>query len=154
MIKIPEGINTNKYYLFEQRIQFLIASNVKLRFKMTADREYQSKAEMGFGWSPGTEVFLPIAGCLLDIPIDSTDRYYQLTYYDSLQVHQHMYHNVYRGIFALSSSIADTTSYPVGVAYPLKYYYCLPYGMIRFDMSDSSSWELDRLDTAVTSVLK
>ncbi len=142
MIKIPEGINTNMYYLFEQRIQFLIASDAALRFNLESDRKYQTKAKMEFSWDTGIENYPRTIGSSFYIPIDSTDRFFNLTYYDSLMVQQDLYRDVYRGIFSLFASPGDTTPIPESAVYPLSYYYCLPYGMIRFDMSDSTSWEL------------
>jgi len=154
MIKIPEGINTNKYYLFEKQRQVLTSQDISMGFNLEADKSYSRKANLGFFWNTGIDDFPKSIGGSFYVPIDSTDRYFKLMYYDSLQVRQHMYHNVYQGIFTLSSFPGDTSTIPEGIAYPIKYYYCLPYGMIRFDMSDSSSWELDRSDAAVLSVLK
>jgi len=144
MVEIPLGINTNKYYLYEKKQQVLTSQVVTMGFVLEADRNYQKEASLDFFWDTGIADFPQAIESGFYVPIDSNIRYFKLSYCGSMMVQQHLYHDVYRGDFSMWAYPGDTTAIPVGAVYPLHYYFCLPDGMIRFDMSDSTSWELNR----------
>lgn len=147
MLESPSGINTNKYFHYQTIQLVLSGAGIDLEYNLSAiDKKYQYKTKLLINWHTGLEDFPANISSAFDVPVDSADRFYKLVYYDSLMVHQHVYHDVYRGDFTLTYSPGDTTPIPEGSFYPINYYFVLPEGIIKFDLSDSTSWELDRIE--------
>lgn len=143
----PSGVTTNRYFRYETSQLVLSGSGIDLEYNLSAiHKKYHDKTKLVLYWQTGIEDFPALISGGFDVPIDSADRFYKLVYYDSLMVHQHLYQDVYRGTFSLNYPPGDTTPVPVGSVFPINFYYSLPQGIIKFDLSDSTSWELDRIE--------
>jgi len=152
--EIISAANSNNYYQYEIQYIILEGTEVDLNYSISADyKRSQNKAQLAIEWFD-MDVFYStrIFGRTL-VPIDSTDQSYRLVYHDTLTVGNKLYQEVYQGEFRFEYyPPGDTVPVPAGALYPLQYYYTQAYGVIKFMLSDSSNWELNRSDSVVKCI--
>ncbi len=154
--EVISNTNSNNYYQYEIAYIVLNGAEVDLNYSINADyKRTLNKAQFAIEWFD-MDVFYTtrIFGKNL-VPFDSTDASYNLVYHETLDVYMEPYQDVYQGPFNFEYyPSGDTTPVPTGALYPIEYYYTQTYGVIKFMLSDSTTWELDRSDTTVMNLLE
>jgi hypothetical protein len=132
------GVNTQNYYEYQISTLILGSSNITLYISLNSLTELHSnKPYLRIEWYHTVGDFPGVNGGAY-IPMDTSDFLANITLYDSLTVNNKLYHNVYKGqmeIFGKDTIFEPTT-------YPIEYFYNKQYGIIKFNMSDSTSLEL------------
>jgi len=143
--------NSNNYYQYEIQYIVLEGTDIDLNYSVSADyKRIQNKAVLAIEWYEMNVFYSTRIFGRTWVPIDSTDQSYNLVYHDTLTVGDDRYFDVYQGDFIFEYyPFGDTIPVPSGALYPLQYYYTMSDGVIKFMMSDSTSWELKRSDLAV-----
>ena len=77
--------------------------------------------------------------CIFDPPLSQDNLSDNETFYDSLIVNNKTYYHVF------SDTLTHTGIIEID-PYPIRCYYSTEYGVLKIDFSDSTSWELERIE--------
>ena len=136
-----DGVNTDRYFEYEICRQKLFSENVLLSLSIDAsNRIYSEKSIYGIYWYKNNNDLSSYCRDETFIPMDTSYFQSRLIQIDSLNVNNKLYYNVFKG--KLQNISIDSLLEP----FPINYFYCLPYGIIRFDLSDSTSLELEKIE--------
>ena len=142
IVDMTSGTNTNHFYQYETCETNLVSNNLKIRYFLNSNPKLMGdKPYLTIGWIMDTSEFISVQGGAR-VPMDTSDRFADIVELDSLKVSDKVYFEVFKGSMYRSTNDTATLS----IAYPVYYYYALHYGVIRFDFSDSTSWELESIE--------
>lgn len=143
ILEASPGVNTNSYYEYETMEASLLSSNFEISFFLSAnDKYYHYKPRLTINWYNDLDGFPGVEGHER-VPMDTNDYHADVILLDSLQVLDSTYYKVFKGNlrpFVLHDSVYEPPFYPVS------YYYKLHLGVIRFDFSDSTIWQLENIE--------
>lgn len=139
-----DGVNTKNYYEYETLESVITGSEIRITYRVASNGKiYKGKSYLLLYWDCGVEGFPHVFGGAR-IPMDTTGFNSKLVLYDSLFVNGNMYFQVFRGNLNLPEHYNDMVL--EAIAYPVQYFYEKQYGIIKFNFSDSTSWELEKIE--------
>ncbi|MCB2207181.1 MAG: hypothetical protein KQH67_02690 [Bacteroidetes bacterium] len=142
IIETPSGVNTKKYYEYETLEINLVSNHIIITYFLSAnDKRYHYKPFFNVSWVNDIDGTPGVKGGDR-VPFDTSDFHSRVVLLDSVSVLDKVYYEVFKGnleAFMINDSVYEP---PV---YPTSYYYKLHYGIIRFDFSDSTSWNLENI---------
>jgi len=143
IIKTPSGVNTKKYYEYETLEINLVSNHIIITYFLSAnDKRYHYKPFFNVSWVNDIDGTPGVKGGDR-VPFDTSDFHSRVVLLDNVSVLDKVYYEVFKGnleAFVINDSVYEPPLYPTS------YYYKLPYGIIRFDFSDSTIWQLENIE--------
>ena len=135
------GVNTQNYYEYQISTLHLSSANITIFLTLNSLTElYHDKPELTIEWGQIDSDSLGAIGGTY-VPMDTNDLGNKLIQYDSLTINSKVYYDVFKGPMRLRI-IHDNDTILEPATYPIEYFYDKQYGIIKFNMSDSTSLEI------------